>query len=209
MPPSARPFVATSLWAATTVRVMDDRTFYELEDEPLAAGQVDFLAALRQRLGHDLRPYCGEFSEDTLLLVLDVDAPDVALVSVGLLLRGDELQGDRISIHDRTFPPVPTRDAFVAKGSPGELADRGGALLKYFASRPVVRHEWLHRGKVYATCYLFEDSGERLAQMYRSDWAPRGQEARLVAEGFVHGKGWIQTRGLGDPQRVVRVRGSQ
>jgi len=188
---------------------MDDRAFYELEDEPLAARQAEFLAALRRRLGDSLRPYCGELSEDTLLLVLDVDAPDVALVSVGLLVRGDELQGDRISIHHLNFPPAPTRDGFTVRGSPGELADRGGALFEYFASRPVVRHEWLHRGKVYATCYLFEDSGERLSQMYRSDWAPRGQETRLVAEGFVHGRGWIQTRGLGDPQRVVRVRGSQ
>jgi len=191
------------------VIVMDDRAFYELEDEPLAARQAEFLAALRRRLGDSLRPYCGELSEDTLLLVLDVDAPDVALVSVGLLVRGDELQGDRISIHHLNFPPAPTRDGFTVRGSPGELADRGGALFEYFASRPVVRHEWLHRGKVYATCYLFEDSGERLSQMYRSDWAPRGQETRLVAEGFVHGRGWIQTRGLGDPQRVVRVRGSQ
>lgn len=71
-----------------------------------------------------------------------------------------------------------------------------------------MKHEWLHRGRVYAECYLFADSGERLAQMYRSDWAPLSQEDRLVAEGFVHGKGWIQTRGLGEPDRIVRVRGA-
>lgn len=188
---------------------MDDRAFYELDDAPLTTMQAEFLMALRLRVGDGLRPYCGEFSEDALLLVLDVDAPDVALVSVGLLLRGNELQGDRISIHDRTFPPAPTADGFVVKGSPGELAERGGALFEYFAGRPVVRHEWLHRGRVYASCYLFEDSGEPLSQMYRSDWAPRGEEARLVAEGFIHGNGWVQTRGLGTPHRVVRVRGSR
>ncbi len=78
---------------------------------------------------------------------------------------------------------------------------------QWFANRPIVRHEWLHRRRVYADCYLFEDSGERLAQTYRSDWAPQGQEQRLIAEGFVHGKGWIQTLGLGEPDRVVHVRG--
>lgn len=42
-------------------------------------------------------------------------------------------------------------------------------------------------------------------QMYRSDWAPPRQEEHLIAGGFVHGKGWIQTRGLGEPDRVTVV----
>lgn len=152
---------------------------------------------------------CAELDDDRLLLVLDVDAVELALVNVGLELRGNQLRGDRISVHDRTFPETPTRDGFVLEGSPKELASRGFELLEAYDGRPIVRHEWLHRRRVYASCYLFEDTGERLAQMYRRDWAPRGQEAGLIAKGFVHGGGWIQTEGLGDPDRVILVRGTR
>ncbi|MFV0461137.1 MAG: hypothetical protein ACK5MT_20480 [Actinomycetales bacterium] len=186
---------------------MDDRTYFELEDEPLSGQQTEFLAALRMRLGDRLRPYVVEWSEDELTVVLDVDAPEVALANVGLKLTRSDLIGDRISVHDRSFPPSPTADGFRVTGTPAAMAEHGAALLKRYADRPVVRHEWLHRGRVYADCYLFQDTGERLAQMYRSDWAPRGQEARLKAAGFERGKGWIQTEGLGEPDRVVHVRG--
>jgi hypothetical protein len=192
----------------TRVPIVDDLVFFELQGEEPTADQRAFLGALRERLEDRLWPYCGELTERSLLLVLDVDAPEVALVSVGLELRGRTLRGDRISIHDRAFPLEPTSDGFIMEGSAVELAARGVELLERFANAPVVKHEWLHRGRVYAECYLFADSGERLAQMYRSDWAPLGQEDRLVAEGSVHGKGWIQTRGLGGPDRIVRVRGT-
>lgn len=186
---------------------LDDHAFFELEGECLTSNQLSFLAELRRSLNDRLRPYCAELDAARLLLVLDVDAPAAALVSVGLELCGTKLRGDRISVHDRSFPPSPTADGFVVEGPPNELAARGSGLLQWFANRPIVRHEWLHRRRVYADCYLFEDSGERLAQTYRSDWAPQGQEQRLIAEGFVHGKGWIQTLGLGEPDRVVHVRG--
>ena len=186
---------------------MEDRTFFELEEDVvLSPEQSAFLHALRARLGR-LRPYCAAFEPDRLLLILDVDAPDLALVSVGLELRGQELRGDRISIHDWTFPDRLTPDGFVVQGPPADLAARGAGLLESFASRPVVRHEWLHRGRVYAACYLFADTGDRLAQSYEGGLAPSGQERRLSDAGFVHGKGWIQTNGLGEPDRVVHVRG--
>ncbi|WP_157421632.1 hypothetical protein [Agromyces sp. Leaf222] len=186
---------------------MDDLAWFDLEGEALTDAQLSFVSALRARLRDGLRPYCVERTDDNLLLVLDVDAPEVALVSVGLQLRGRSLRGDRISVHDRSFPPVPTLNGFHLDGGSPELAARAGDLLEWFANRPVVRHEWLHHGQVYADCYLFEDSSERLAQTYRSDLAPPSEEDRLIAERFVHGAGWIQTQGLGDPDRVVRVRG--
>jgi len=185
---------------------MDDRTYFDIEDgEELSPAQLLFLRALRESLDERLRPYCAELANDRLLLVLDIDAPNLALVNVGLELREAQLRGDRISVHDRTFPSTPTSDGFLANGTPGELAAQGAALLRKFASRPVVRHEWLHRGQVYADCYLFEDTGERLAEGYRSDLAPVGQEAQLIEAGHVHGDGWIQTDGLGEPHRVIRV----
>lgn len=189
---------------------MDDRAFFEIDDrEDLTPFQGEFLAELRVLAEGRLRPYCADSDFDMLLLVLDVDAPDVALVSVGLELRGSRLRGDRISVHDRTFPPAPTVNGFAIGGMPSQLASRGYALLDAYWRRPVVKHEWLHRGRVYADCYVFEDTGERLAQMYRSDWAPRRQEARLVARGFLRGKGWIQTEDLGKPDRVTLVRGNR
>lgn len=188
---------------------VDDRAWFEVEGGALTTDQLAFLSALRQRLDDRLRPYCVEESEECLSLVLDVHAPDIALISVGLELRGRTLRGDRISVHDRSFPPSPTSDGFVVAGEPSELAARGADLLQGFALRPVVRHEWLHEGRVFASCYILEDSGERLAQMFRSDWAPPGEEERLIAEGFVFGKGWLQTRGLGEPDRVILVRGAR
>ena len=187
---------------------MDDRSFFDIDDEvELTPFEVEFLADLRSMVEGRLLPYCADSGVDMLLLVLDVDAPDVALINVGLELRGNRLRGDRISVHDRTFPPSPTVDGFLVEGTADELASRGYALLHTYWRRPVVKHEWLHRGRVYAHCHILADTGERLSQMYRSDWAPRRQEARLVAAGFVRGKGWIQTEGLGAPDRVTLVRG--
>ncbi|GAB3057186.1 hypothetical protein GCM10027053_18530 [Intrasporangium mesophilum] len=147
--------------------------------------------------------------DDRLLLALGIEPAHLALANVGLELSGERLRGDRIDVHHQTFPPTPTREGFVLEGTPTDLAARGYELLERHARRPVVRHDWLHRRRVYATSYLFEDTGERLAQMYRRDWAPRGQEAKLVARGFVHGRGWIQTEGLGKPDRVVVVGGAR
>lgn len=188
---------------------VDDREFFELEDERLTTFQLAFLAALRALVDGRIRPYCAELDDDKLLLVLDVDAPEVALANVGLELRGNQLRGDRISVHDRAFPPAPTGDGFVLEGDPGDLAARGARLLDYYVRRPVVKYEWLHRRRVYATSHLFEDTGERLADMYRSDWAPPGQQAELIAKGFVQGQGWIRTEGLGEPDRVTLVRGTR
>lgn len=191
---------------------MDDRAFFEV-DEDLTAVEWSFLAALRQRLPSAIRPYFIGRDHDGLSLVLDVDAPGLALVNVGLSLRGSELKGDRISVHHQSFPPTPTAQGFLVEGTPEQLADRGALLLEWFWSRPVVKHEWIHGWRIYAECYLFDDTGERLVEMYRSDLAPRGQEAQLIADGFVRGQpvigqGWIRTVGLGEPDRVTLVRGS-
>jgi hypothetical protein len=90
---------------------------------------------------------------------LDVDAPEVALLSVRLELRGRTLRGDRIDIHDRAFPQEPRVTASSWRGLRSSLP-------------------------------LAESSCSR------------------VLERTVHGKGWIQTRGLGEPDRIVRVRGT-
>ncbi len=116
-----------SRWC-TNVTCVDDRAFFEVEGAVPTVEQLAFLSELRVRLSDGLRPYCSNI-DDTLLLILDVDAPDVALVSVGLELRGSTLRGDRISVHDLTFPSAPTRAGFEIMGPPNVLADRGRDLF--------------------------------------------------------------------------------
>jgi hypothetical protein len=95
---------------------VDDLAFFELQGEEPTADQRAFLGAFRERLVDHLWPSCCELTEHNLLLVLDVDAPEVALLSVVLELRGRTLRGDRIEIHDRAFPREPTSDGFVMEG---------------------------------------------------------------------------------------------
>jgi hypothetical protein len=42
---------------------------------------------------------------------------------------------------------------------------------------------------------------------YRDDLAPPGQRGRFVGEGRVQGRGWIQPPGIGQPDRVLHMRG--
>lgn len=185
---------------------MDARAYFDIEGVSLTAFQLSFLAALRRKIGKHLRPYCAEASQDSLLVVLDITSPGTVLVSAGLELRGNKLRGDRVRVQDWSFPPVPTPQCgFIIEGPIDVLAAQGCKFLEKFASRPIVEHQWLHKGRVYAQCHVFDDSGERLSQMYRADWAPAGQAGQLIEDGFVHGKGWIQTEGLGPPDRVARV----
>lgn len=173
---------------------MDGLAFFDV-DEELTAEQASFLVALRRRLAEGVRPYFAGVDDDGMNVILDVDAPDVVSVTVGVALRGNQLKGDRISVHHNGFPASPTGDGFLVEGSTEELADRAATLFERYWRRPVVLHAWLQDGRVYASCYIFEDSGERLIQMYRSDWAPPGQEARLIGEEYVRGKGWRAARG--------------
>jgi hypothetical protein len=94
-----------------------------------------------------------------------------------------------------------------ASGSPQELAERAANWFEMILERPVVRQEWLHSGRIYAVRYLFRDTGEGLSQMYNLELAPSGFRDRLMAAGFTVGRGWIDTRGLGEPDRVIPIRG--
>ncbi|MGH9488859.1 MAG: hypothetical protein ACRD04_14910 [Terriglobales bacterium] len=62
--------------------------------------------------------------------------------------------------------------------------------------------------KVYASRYLFADTDEGLVEMFNRLLAPPGRQEQLIAAGYVRGRGWVDTRGLGQPDRVTSVRGS-
>lgn len=100
----------------STVSRVDDRTWFGIDDDSLTSFQVAFLGALRRRLPEGLRPYRAGAATEPLLLVLDVNAPGLVLVSVGLRIIAHEVHGDRISVHDWSFPPSPTADGFRATG---------------------------------------------------------------------------------------------
>jgi hypothetical protein len=177
-------------------------------DGPLTSDEAAFLAALRQLTGDRVRPWCTRPNDDGPLIVsLHVDAPEVALLTVGVHRHGDRIRGDLLDDQLHTLPGRPTSLALEAAGSPADLAARTAAWFDLILRRPIVRHEWLHSGQVYAHLYLFADTREGLAQMYDRTLAPPGQREALIAAGYVRGRGWINTSGLGEPDRVIPIRG--
>lgn len=56
--------------------------------------------------------------------------------------------------------------------------------------------------------YAYADTGTVLVQGCEASLAPSGQSKRLSAAGWDRGDGWVNTSGLGRPDRVVHVRGT-
>lgn len=189
---------------------MGDPEWFDF-DGPVTDGERAFLAALRQRVEGRLRPWCRR--EDPLhdggALIVGIhvdDAPRVALLTAGVHLDDDRIRGDDLDDQHYGLPDRLTSLAIDVTGSPAGLAASVADWFDAILRRPIVRYEWLHTGRVYANRYLFADTGEGLAQMYNRLLAPPGQHEQLIAAGHFHGMGWIDTRGLGEPDRVIPVR---
>lgn len=189
---------------------MDDAEWYDFNGQ-LTADEREFLAALRRRTDGRLRPWCRRegppADEGALIVGLDVDAPEVALITLGVHLDGDRIRGDGLDHQSYTLPGRPTSLALDVTGAPADLAARTADWFDAVLLRPIVRCEWLYSGQVFASRYLFTDTLEGLSQMYNHLLAPPGQREELIAGGYSFGKGWIDTRGLGEPDRVIRIRG--
>jgi hypothetical protein len=189
---------------------MDDPEWFDV-DGPLSEGERAFLAALRQRVEGHLYFWCRR--EDplhdggALIVGIHVDAPQMALITAGVHLDGDRIRGDRLDHQDYGLPDRPTSLAIDVTGSPARLAASVADWLDAILRRPIVRYEWLHADRVYAHRYLFADTREGLSQMYNRLLAPPGQHEQLIAARHFHGRGWIDTRGLGEPDRIIPVRG--
>ena len=113
---------------------------------------------------------------------------------------------DRIvadEVHNQDFRLLERRTALAlqASGDPEALGEQAAAWFESLIRRPIVRCVWEYAGREYACRYEFAD-GYPLSQSYIRDLAPPGQPERLIATGHVLGKGWIQTAGLGSPDRV-------
>jgi hypothetical protein len=180
-------------------------------DGPVTDSERAFLRALRQRVAGGLGPWCRRQDElddgSALIIGIHVDAPGQALLSAGVHLVGDRIRGDSLDHQHCGLPDRPTSLAIEVTGSPGDLAASAADWFDAILRRPIVRWEWLHAGQVYACRYLFADTGEGLSQMYNRLLAPPGQREQLIAAGHVQGLGWIDTRGLSEPGRVMPIRG--
>jgi hypothetical protein len=196
---------------------MDDSEWFDFDGQ-LTGDERAFLAALRQRTESPLglRPWCRSAGwsfesppdEGALIVGLCVDAPKVALLTIGVHLEHGRIRGDRLDHQDFMLPEQPTSLALDVTGPPADLAAHTADWFDSILRRPIVRYEWLRSGQVYAFRYLFVDTGEGLAEMYNRVLAPPEQRERLIAAGYSRGKGWIDTCGLGKPDRVIPVRGS-
>jgi hypothetical protein len=133
--------------------------------------------------GYPLAP--GQSSYGRLLVIVDIPAPGESLIllTAGAYLDGEHVTGDELHNQMFTLPAEPTPIGFEESGSPEVLAARTGHWFGTLLRRPVVRHEWLRYGEVYAHRWLFADSGQPLCE------------------------GRIRTGDLGPPDRIVAVRG--
>lgn len=178
--------------------------------------QRAFMEALRRRAEawpprSGLSTYFEELDvldSDVAVAKLTIRDPErlTELITLGAHLDGTKVTCDKVHNQLALLPDEPTEMGMSASGTPEELAERAADWFEALAKRPVLLHEWVFQERVYAFVYLFADSTRYLTAMYREDWAPPGQRERLIAEGHVFGKGWIQPQGIGTPDRITRVR---
>ncbi|MFF3634179.1 hypothetical protein [Streptomyces sp. NPDC002250] len=196
---------------------MEEIPWFECNDNDLEPAQREFAHVLQDRarfwpvqpidtvlLPADHTPY------GVLLAYLDIDAPrhNCIVLTVGVHFDGARARGDKLHNQDFTLPSNPTPLALDVTGSPLTTANRTADWFEAILRRPIVRNEWLHDGVVYATRYSYADTGTGLSQGYEPSLAPPGRIKRRTAEGFNRGDGWVDTFGLGQPDRVVHVRGT-
>lgn len=195
---------------------MEESPWFECDDADLDPAQREFAQVLRGRaqswpvqpidtvlLPPDHAPH------GRLLAYLDIDDPqrNRIVLTIGAVFDGAGARGDQLHNQNFTLPSSPTHLALEVPGSPQETATRTADWFETILARPLVRYEWLHAGHVYATRYAYADTGIGLSQGYAAQLAPMGLTDRLIAGGFDRGGGWINTVGLGRPDRIVHVRG--
>ncbi|WCD91076.1 hypothetical protein KPP03845_200037 (plasmid) [Streptomyces xanthophaeus] len=204
--------------ACPTVIIMLRNPWFEIDDPDDEFGfdeaELAFATALREQAKSWDVPYAHSWvgrPEDDSSLLAFVGLSDkhrrVSLIDIGVHLVGSSVRGDRLHNQLYFLPDQPTSLAMEAVGSPQELAERTATWFETLLRKPIVRHEWEHSGQIYASRYLFADTGQGLSQSYNQTLAPSGQAEALINAGHVQGRGWIQTSGLGRPDRIVNIRG--
>jgi hypothetical protein len=179
----------------------------------LGAAEQAFIDELRRRAaGWTGIPRSGwiDVPDDggPLLVAFDISGPAVHLLTIGVCFDGRTLRGDRLHSQLFTLPDEPTDLALTATGEPDELAAVAAEWLEAILRRQIVRYDWTHDGRVYAYLYLFADTGDMLVAMHNRELCPPGQLDQLAATGHVSPGGWVDVRGLGQPDAVVHISGA-
>jgi hypothetical protein len=196
--------------------------WFEIDPETeaeMSQRELSFAAALRRRSSAwapaDIAGYFHVFDSGDVpaplvayvALVDLIDSQRHGLVNLGVHLLGDQVHGDRL--HSQLLWPAEPSSSWAldARGTVEQLAEASAQWLRAMLDKPVVLYVWRHRDYAYAGRYLFADTGETLIQCYNRGLAPQGQAEELIAAGHVHGRGWIQTKGLPAPSYYLHIRG--
>ncbi|MFJ9914707.1 hypothetical protein [Actinacidiphila glaucinigra] len=145
--------------------------------------------------------WVGRSEEDSLLVCVTLSDRErrVSLLNIGVHVTAGSMKGDRLHSQLHFLPDEPTDLAVEALGGPNELAAQAASWFEAVLSRPLARCEWAHAGQVYATEWMFWDTGEPLVRgIDRRLAPPPGEATDGGARGF-----WAN---LAKPDRVVMVR---
>ncbi|MFD6431164.1 hypothetical protein [Streptomyces venezuelae] len=155
-------------------------------DEPwdFDADELAFIGALRDRADswqvRQADGWVGRPEDDSSLLVcvslLD-DERNTVLGEWAVHFYGAYVRAGRVADQFYNVHEVPARLLSRAPGTPEELAGRCAEWFEAVLSRPVGRLEWVNEGGVYATTWLFADTGEALVTDNNLD---RGGHSRCV-----------------------------
>jgi len=154
----------------------------------------------------------ADHGQNTLVAALSIsdwlaERPIISLLSFGVHFSGVGVRGGRLHSQLYHLSGETPSLALDAHGDIDDLARKTAAWFEVVLCRPIVLHVWMHQGRAYASRYEFADTHETLVQAYNRPIAPQDQYERLIAEGYVHGKGWLQTTGLPAPDFYTPVRG--
>ncbi|MEZ0066216.1 hypothetical protein ABIA32_002226 [Streptacidiphilus sp. MAP12-20] len=188
----------------------DEDDFYEF-----TATELAFVHALRERTAPwataDAEGLVGRSDNwDSLVAYLDFCDPGSPqhLIDIGVHFYGDRVRGDRLHNQLYTLTDRPSSWALQATGTVEELAQQSADWFRSVLRKPIVLYVWLNDDQwAYAARFAFADTNQTISQVYNRQLAPPGQEEALIAAGHVHGKGWIQTKGLPTPTLYQHIRG--
>ncbi|RST16474.1 hypothetical protein E2C00_17365 [Streptomyces sp. WAC05374] len=195
---------------------METIPWFEHDDGELGSAQREFAAVLAARAAAWqvdalstvlLPPRHTPYGE--MLACLDIEDPERGriVLTIAAHFDGTTVRADKVHNQNFTLPETRTEFAFTTTGTPAKTAHRTATWFEAVLARPLVRCEWLHEGKVYALRYEYADNGLGLSEGFTPRLAPPELRERLAAEGVDHGRGRINRAGLGEPDRVVPVRG--
>ncbi|MGZ9933779.1 hypothetical protein ACXNSR_28350 [Streptomyces sp. NC-S4] len=162
--------------------MLDGRWFVDDHDDDsdLDATEAAFVSALRDRAAAWRVPpaySCVSRTEDESALLVCVSFTDegernVRLGEWAVHFRGADVSAGRVCDQLFNLHESPESGFFRATGTPEALAERCAAWFEAVLSRPVGRMQWLHEDKVYATQWMFADTGEGLVGGYDNRLAP-------------------------------------